>query len=117
MSQGEFYSANEYNAIQEYKHFPAESYKKLVEENKCGKEEADLGKETTSLQPRVRRRAQGGGAKTLIDKLFHSVRGVATAATVAAASSWLSPLRTLFPASSWPITRQPTVVPSTPWAT
>ena len=32
MSQGEFYSANEYNAIQEYKHFPAESYKKLVEE-------------------------------------------------------------------------------------
>ena len=87
MSQGEFYGTNEYNTINEYKHFPAEMYQKTWEENECGREEADLGKETTSLQSKPQRIKQSGQAKTLIDKLFHSVRGVATAATVAAASA------------------------------
>ena len=87
MSQGEFYGTNEYNTINEYKHFPAEMYQKTWEENECGREEADLGKETTSLQSKPQRIKQSGQAKTLIDKLFHSVRGVATAATVAAAST------------------------------
>ena len=87
MSQGEFYGTNEYNTINEYKHFPAEMYQKTWEENECGREEADLGKETASLQSKPQRIKQSGQAKTLIDKLFHSVRGVATAATVAAAST------------------------------
>jgi hypothetical protein len=87
MGQGEFYSSNEYNAVSEYKHFPAETYQKPWEENKCGKEEADLGRETTSLQPRAKKLKRSGEAQTLIDKLFGSVRGVATAATVAAAST------------------------------
>ena len=87
VSQGEFYGTNEYNTINEYKHFPVEMYQKTWEENECGREEADLGKETTSLQSKPQRIKQSGQAKTLIDKLFHSVRGVATAATVAAASA------------------------------
>jgi hypothetical protein len=33
MGQGEFDSSNEYNAVSEYKHFPAETYQKPWEEN------------------------------------------------------------------------------------
>ena len=86
MNQGEFYGANEYNAISEYKHFPAETYRKPWEENYSGKEGADLGKETTSLQTKPKKMRKNADANALADKLFNSLRGVATVATVAAAS-------------------------------
>ena len=86
MNNGEFYRSNEYNATSEYQHFPAEAYVPLQEENGCGKELADLGKETTTLQPKPREIPKSGGTKTLIDKIFGSVRSVATAATVAVTS-------------------------------
>ena len=86
MNQGEFFSSNEYNATSEYRHFPAEIYKKPLEENKCGNEGAELGREITTVQPGRKRARKGDGAKTLIDRIFGSIRGVATAATVAAAS-------------------------------
>lgn len=85
MKQGEFYSANEYNSTTEYKHFPAEVYIKPKEENPCGKEDAELGKETTMLQPK-RQPPKNKGSNTLVDKIFNSIRGAATAATVAVAS-------------------------------
>ena len=86
MNTGEFHSSKEYNDISEYKHFPAELYTKPREENPSGREDADLGKETTSLQHTPKAAQKSSGAQALIDKLFGSIRGVATAATVAAAS-------------------------------
>ena len=86
LNQGEFYNSNEYNTMSEYKHFPAEIYIKPAEENECGKEGADLGREITSLQTGRKSARGANGAKTLIDRIFGSIRGVATAATVAAAS-------------------------------
>ncbi len=87
MNNGEFYRSNEYNATSEYQHFPAEAYVPLKEENGCGNELADLGKETTTLQPKPREIPKSGdGTKTLIDRIFGSVRSVATAATVAVTS-------------------------------
>ena len=86
MNNGEFYSSNEYNRTLEHKHFPAEAYVKLKEENVSGKEIAGLGQETTTLQKKQRTKKSEDGRKTLIDKMFGSIRGVATAATVAAAS-------------------------------
>ena len=86
LNNGEFYSSSEYNPITEYKHFPAEAYIKPREENGCGKEAADSGKEATTLQKKKPKAKNDENAKTLIDKLFGSIKGVATAATVAAAS-------------------------------
>ena len=86
MDHGEFYTASEYNAISEYKHFPAETYKKLNEENKCGNEGADLGNEATTLQHKRKPAHNGEGSKTLIDRIFNSIRGAATAATAAVAT-------------------------------
>ena len=85
MKRGEFYSANEYNSTTEYKHFPAEVYRKPKEENPCGPEDAELGKEITMLQPK-RQPPKNKGSNTLVDKIFNSIRGAATAATVAVAS-------------------------------
>ena len=84
MNQGEFYGSNEYNSISEYKHFPAETYRKPREENQCGKEDADLGKESTSLQPKPRHPKKSGDTGTLIDKIFSTIRGATAVATVAA---------------------------------
>ncbi len=86
MNNGEFYSSKEYNATAEYKHFPAEAYVKLKEENASAKEIAGLGNEATTLQKKQPTKKSEGGARGLIDKIFGSIRGVATAATVAAAS-------------------------------
>ena len=86
MNNGEFFSSGEYNASSEYKHFPAEVYKKPFEENESGKENSDLGKETVSLQTKQRPKSNGGVVKTLIDKLFGSLKSVAVTTTVAAAS-------------------------------
>ena len=58
-------------------------YKKPQEENKSGNESAELGKESTSLQPKVKPKDRAGGAKTLVDKVFNSIKTVATTATVA----------------------------------
>ena len=87
LSRGEFYHTNEHNAVSEYQHFPAELYLKPKEENPCGLEGADLGKETTSLQKKRAVTPNRNGAKPLIAKLFGSIRGVAVASTVAVASA------------------------------
>ena len=86
MNQGEFSNAKEYNATSEYKHFPAEIYIKPREENRSGAEVGELGREETTFQPKRRRKERSDDQKTLIDKLFNSIRGVATAATVAVTS-------------------------------
>ncbi|MBO5357389.1 MAG: hypothetical protein J6A95_06420 [Clostridia bacterium] len=82
MSNGEFYSSSEYNSTSEYRHFPAEIYIKPNEENKLGNEQADLGKEITTLQQKDKSKSKDN-SKGLIDKIFNSIKGVATTATVA----------------------------------
>lgn len=86
MNQGEYYRAREYNPTSEYKHFPAEAYVRLKEENASGTEQPNTGKEVTAVQPKPQPTPKLGGAKTLIDKLFNSVRTIATATTVAVTS-------------------------------
>lgn len=82
--RGEFYSANEYNSISEYKHFPAEMYVKPNEENKCGNEQAELGNEVTTLQRKRSDSKKKKSARTATDKLFESIRGIATSGVVVA---------------------------------
>lgn len=84
MNNGEFYNSNEYNSVSEYAQFPAELYIKPKEENKSGNETADLGKEATTLQRKTNAKAENGNHKTLVDKIFNSIKTVATTATVAA---------------------------------
>ncbi len=84
MNNGEFYNSKEYNSVSEYAQFPAELYIKPKEENKSGNETADLGKETTTLQHKANAKAENGNHKTLVDKIFNSIKTVATTATVAA---------------------------------
>ena len=86
MNNGEFYSSSEYNSVSEYAQFPAELYIKPKEENKSGNENADLGKETTTLQHKAIPKADNGNTKTLVDKIFNSIKTVAATATVAAAA-------------------------------
>ena len=86
MNRGEFYSSSEYNATSEYKHLPAEVYIKPQEENTSGKEVSNPECEVTTIQPKSAPQKGSGESKTLIDKIFGSIRGVATAATVAVSS-------------------------------
>ena len=86
MNNGEFYSSSEYNSVSEYAQFPAELYIKPKEENKSGNENADLGNETTTLQHKAIPKADNGNTKTLVDKIFNSIKTVAATATVAAAA-------------------------------
>ena len=72
MNNGEFYSSKEYNATAEYKHFPAEAYVKLKEENVSGKEIAGLGQETTTLQKKQRTK------KRQEPKYLNLLRNIAT---------------------------------------
>ena len=85
MNNGEFYRPNEYNTIQEYKSFSAEIYSKSVENNSSGSEIGNTGKEITTVQKRTKRNT-GDGTKSFIEKVFNSVKNVATTATVAAAT-------------------------------
>ena len=85
MNNGEFYRPNEYNTIQEYKSFPAEIYSKSVEHNSSGAEIGNTGKEITTVQKRTKRNSRDG-TKSFIEKVFNSVKNVATTATVAAAT-------------------------------
>ena len=84
VNNGEFYLSREDNYIGENKPFPAEIYKKPQEENPLGKEAADNGREITTLQKKRARAKNGdGSAKSLVDRIFNSIKGVATTATVA----------------------------------
>ena len=85
MNNGEFYRSRENNYVGENKSFPAEEYRKPFEENSLGKELADGGEEVTTLQRTAKKpkNNKDGSAKTLIDKIFGSIKGIATAATVA----------------------------------
>ena len=85
MNNGEFYRPNEYNTIQEYKSFSAEIYSKSVEHNSSGAEIGNTGKEITTVQKRTKRNTRDG-TKSFIEKVFNSVKNVATTATVAAAT-------------------------------
>ena len=84
MNNGEFYTSREHNYVGENKSFPAEIYRKTVEENSLGREIADFGKEVTVLQEKKTgaKRNADSGAKTLIDKVFKSIKGIATTATI-----------------------------------
>ena len=86
MYNGEFYNSSEYNSTSEYKHFPAEMYIKPKEENKLGNEQASLGKEITTLQEKSNAPKGKDGSSTIIDKIFKSIKAVATTSTVAVAS-------------------------------
>lgn len=84
MNNGEFYLSREENYIGENKRFPAEIYKKVIEDNPLGKEKADLGKEITTLQEK--KRIKGNKEKDsrgFVEKVFKSIKSVATTATVA----------------------------------
>ena len=86
MYNGEYYVSKEVNYIGENKIFPAELYKKPFEENSLGKESAESGSEITTLQKKDKKakRNADGSSKTLVDKIFGSVKSIATTATVAA---------------------------------
>ena len=85
MNNGEYYVSREDNYVGENKSFPAEIYRKVIEENSLGRETADRGREITTLQKRsgAEKRNKDGSNKTLIDKVFNSVKSIATTATVA----------------------------------
>ena len=85
MNNGEFYRPNEYNKIPEYKSFSAELYNKSIEFNKSGAELGNLGEEITTIQTRTKRK-KAEGAKSFIEKVFNSIKNVATTATVATAA-------------------------------
>ena len=83
--KGEFYQGNEYNSTAEYKYFPAEIYKISKEIGDSGKEEADLGAEITTLQKKSDKKTPPkSGENDLVNKIFNSIKGVATVSTVAA---------------------------------
>ena len=83
----EFYQGHEYNQTEEFKRIPAEIYLVPREENIAANEIAPLGNEITTTQPRVsKQKGDKQDLKSLADKLFHSIKGVATASTVAAAA-------------------------------
>ena len=83
--RGEFYSTKEYNTTSEYCHFPAEIYLRPNEENPSAPENAPGGKEVTTLQPKIERPSKGVESRELAQKMFRSVKSVATVATVSAA--------------------------------
>ena len=85
MNNGEFYSINEIKKISEYKYFPAEEYKSKYEVNPSGKEQAKSGSEVTTLQKKKldTKLNPDGTSKTVIDKIFNSIKTIATTATVA----------------------------------
>ena len=89
MNNGEFFFSGEENKISEYKYFPAEIYRKDKEENYSGKEKANGGSEITTLQKRrVEKKAnKDGSSKSVVDKIFSSIKSVATTATVAVAAA------------------------------
>ena len=82
--RGEFFSANEYNKTSEYKHFPAEMYVKPKEENLCGKEEAKLGDEITTLQEKKAPKSRADSQKTVTNKILDTIRGFTTSGVVVA---------------------------------
>lgn len=85
MNNGEFYVSREDNYIGENKSFPAEIYVKPFEENDLGNETSDYGKESTTLQTKSRRK-RDGNAKSLVERVFNSIKGVATTATIVAST-------------------------------
>lgn len=84
VNNGEFYASREHNYIGENKSFPAEIYRKTAEENLLGREIADCGKEVTVLQEKKveEKRNAGSSAKTLVDKVFKSLKGIAATAAI-----------------------------------
>lgn len=87
MNNGEFYGSGEVNYIGENKSFPSELYRKPSEENSLGRELADLGRESTTLGKKrnVKRGQNEGGAKSLVEQVFNSIRSVATATVAVSA--------------------------------
>jgi len=92
----EFYYANEYNVISEYKHFPAEVYTFTKEVTDVGKEIADTGAEVTTLQTSDRKkRTRKTVDNSTVNKFMNSVKGVAaTSAVVAVAALGVIPAST-----------------------
>lgn len=88
MNNGEFYQSRETSTISEYKYFPAEEYRTKKEENGLGKEQSNPQNEITTIETKKKRQRKNadGSSKTLIDKIFNSVKTIATTATVAVAS-------------------------------
>ncbi len=85
LNNGEFYTSREHNYVGENRQFPAEIYRKPFEENPSGRELADLGQETTSLGRKQPPKNEKGGAKSLIEQVFNSIRSVATATVAVSA--------------------------------
>ena len=85
MNNSEFYTSREDNYIGENKAFPAEIYRKVIEENKTGRETADYGQEVTTLQKKsgIKKNSKDTNAKKLADKIFGSLKNIVTTATVA----------------------------------
>ncbi len=83
--RGEHYYSKEYNVTTEYQAFPAEVYIKPKEQNYLGLENAKTGTEATPLQnSNTKNKTQKHQSSSLIEKLFNSIKGVATATTVVA---------------------------------
>lgn len=85
MNNGEFYVSGENRYIGENKSPPAEIYRKPFEENAVGCEISDLGQEVTYVQKKKSSGTKNadGSAKSLVDKVFNSLKSIATTATVA----------------------------------
>ncbi len=81
--RGEHYYSKEYNSTTEFQKFPAEVYIKPNEENNVGLEKASTGAEVTTVQKDKDKSKKRHQSSSLIEKLFNSLKGVATTATVA----------------------------------
>ena len=79
----EFTHFNEYNKTTEYQKFPAELYKKNKEENSAGLEQANLGKEVTTLQTSSQNKNGKNSTSGLLNKIFNSLKSCATVTAVA----------------------------------
>ena len=85
MNGGEFYTSREQNYIGENKSFPAEIYRKPIEENTLGTETPNAGREVTTLEKKRIPKREGAGSKLkdVMDRFLGGVRGAAVSMTVA----------------------------------
>ena len=86
MNNGEFYQSREHNYIGENKRYPAELYIIPAEDNPLGGEISPSAPETKTIEAKkAPTKKARDNTKTVVDKLFGSIKGVATATVAVSA--------------------------------
>lgn len=86
MNSNEFYTSKEYNKTSEYKNFPAEMYINNNDINFSGLEKSNTGQEITTNTNSLSNKKIKDNSKNLFNKIFDSIKSIATTAAVAVAS-------------------------------